>query len=69
MSNEQLLILVLPLVLTQVTQIVVLVFGFISNNRRLDSIERRLESIETKLDSHTVRIARLEERVSPIVRG
>jgi hypothetical protein len=74
---------VIPLVLTQVTQIVVLIFGFSTSNkrfddvnrrfdemeRRFDKIDRRLESIEAKIDGHGERSTRLEERTGPITRG
>jgi hypothetical protein len=74
--NNDLLIVVVPLVLTQITQIVVLIYGFSTGNkrlddvnRRLDALDRRLESIERKLDNHNERITRLEERTGPIARG
>ncbi len=35
-------------------------------NRRLDDMTRRLDRIEGKLDNHADRIARLEERTSPV---
>jgi hypothetical protein len=45
--------------------------GWMSNaslNKRLDDIIARLGRIEEKLDNHQERIARLEERTSPISR-
>lgn len=35
-------------------------------NRQFEEVRRRLERIETKLESHNERIARLEERTSPL---
>jgi cytochrome oxidase assembly protein ShyY1 len=49
-----------------------IVIGFVAvgiwQNRRLDDIIARLARIETKLDDHSDRIARLDERTSPITR-
>ena len=46
--------------------------GWISNtnlSKRLDDVIVRLDRIEVKLDNHHERIARLEERTSPIHRS
>ncbi len=42
--------------------------GFDSVNKRLDDIAQRLGRIEILLADHDQRIARLEERTSPIAR-
>ena len=69
MSTEQLLILVVPIVLMQATQIAVLILAFLNQNKRLDDINRRLDKIDKRLDTiegklsiFDQRITRLEER-------
>jgi hypothetical protein len=49
MDNTQLAILVVPIMLTQGVQLLVLIFGFIGNQRRLDGIIRTLERMEARL--------------------
>lgn len=39
-----------PLILTQVTQVVVLVFGFVNQNKRFDDTNHRLDEVITRLD-------------------
>jgi len=39
---------------------------FAEVNRRIDKILTRLDRIEHKLDDYEIRIARLEERTSPL---
>lgn len=60
MTTEQLLILAVPITLTLIAQLIVLIFGFLSNNRRLDDIIKRLERIEAKLEGHENRLTKLE---------
>jgi len=52
-----------PLVMTQVIAIVVLVFGFMNQNKRLDDVVRRLERLE---DSLSRRMDRIEDRILAI---
>jgi hypothetical protein len=59
-TTEQLLILAVPITLTLIAQLIVLIFGFLSNNRRLDDIIKRLERIEAKLEGHENRLTKLE---------
>lgn len=58
----------LPIVLAQLLGIVVLVFGFLNQNKRLDDIIARLGRIEDLLREHDRRITTLEERTSPLRR-
>ena len=57
------------MVLAQIGTIVVLVFGFITNNKRLDDMNTRLDGIQGELveirkilKEHGERITRLEEK-------
>jgi hypothetical protein len=59
-TTGQLLILAVPITLTLIAQLIALIFGFISNNRRLDDIIKRLERIEAKLEGHESRLTKLE---------
>jgi hypothetical protein len=64
-TNAQVAILVIPISLALIGQIIVLVFGFSGNNRRLDDIIKRLERIENDLKGHEQRITKLEQ---PLIR-
>ena len=52
----------IPLILTQITTIVVLIFGFLNQNKRLDDIIVRLGRIEENTRDHDRDIAALKER-------
>ena len=51
-----------PLILTQITTIVVLIFGFLNQNKRLDDIRTDLKEIKDLLREHDRDIAALKER-------
>jgi outer membrane murein-binding lipoprotein Lpp len=67
MTNAQLAALVIPIVLAQVSTIVVLIFGFISNNKRLDDIRSDIREVQAELKKLSERVTRLEERTPPLL--